>query len=192
MTQEEKSISSFLRDKYNDKNITEQLYKEKYFNNDIKDFEKQFMWTDLRSWLVDESLLRSDKMSMAFGLEQRVPMLDHRLVELSLKIPTKSKIKGKNTKVILKEAMKKYIPEYILSQPKRGWTSPASGWLRGDMKDLAYEVLSPGYTPETKEYFNFKTVKRMLDDHVSGRKYNMNLIWALITFQIWYKEFIKN
>ncbi len=192
MTQEEKSISSFLRDKYNDKNITEQLYKEKYFNNDIKDFEKQFMWADVRSWLVDESLLRSDKMSMAFGLEQRVPMLDHRLVELSLKIPTKWKIKGKNTKVILKEAMKKYIPEYILRQPKRGWTSPASGWLRADMKELAYEVLSPDYIPETKEYFNFKTVKRMLDDHISGKKYNMNLIWALITFQIWYKECIKN
>ncbi|OGH81055.1 MAG: hypothetical protein A3F93_02730 [Candidatus Magasanikbacteria bacterium RIFCSPLOWO2_12_FULL_34_7] len=128
-------------------------------------------------------------MSMAYGLEQRVPILDHRLVELSLKIPTKWKIKGKNTKAIFKEAMSKYIPDYILNQPKRGWFSPVSEWLRTDMKELAYEVLSENYIPETKEYFNFDEIRKMLDNHINKKAYNMNLLWALITFQIWYKKF---
>src|SRR3989344_3135329 len=134
MAQEEKDISLFLKNKYSNYLSVEKIYRENYFNNKIEDFEKQFMWADIRSWLVDESLIRSDKMSMAYGLEQRVPILDHRLVELSLKIPTKWKIKGKNTKAIFKEAMSKYIPDYILNQPKRGWFSPVSEWLRTDMK----------------------------------------------------------
>ncbi|OGH87732.1 MAG: asparagine synthase (glutamine-hydrolyzing) [Candidatus Magasanikbacteria bacterium RIFOXYA1_FULL_40_8] len=191
MSQEEKNISLFLKNEYNDKSIVGRFYEEKYFSEDMKDYEKQFMWADIRSWLPNESLIRSDKMSMAFGLEQRVPILDHRLVELSLKIPTKWKIKGKNSKAIFKEAMKEYIPEYIMNQPKRGWTSPASGWLRAEMKDLAYETLSPKYNPGMEEFFDFDNIKLMFDNHIEKKEYNMNLLWALITFQMWYRHFIK-
>ena len=87
--------------------------------------------------------------------------------------------------------MKEYIPEYIMNQPKRGWTSPASGWLRAEMKDLAYETLSPKYNPGMEEFFDFDNIKLMLDNHIEKKEYNMNLLWALITFQMWYRHFIK-
>lgn len=189
MAQKDSDISHILKENINTKDTTENFFQKKYFDYDVKDFEKLFMWTDVRSWLPDESLVRSDKMSMAFGLEQRVPILDHRLVELSLKIPTNWKIEGKNKKSIFKNALKDYIPEYIVNQPKRGWFSPTSIWLRGELKDLAYEVLSPNYNHGTKEFFDFDAIKKMLDDHIENKVYNMNLLWALITFQIWYKKF---
>lgn len=190
MSQKETVINNILSTKIN-KNIIGDFYQTNYFSHSADDFEKMFMWTDVRSWLPDESLIRSDKMSMAHGLEQRVPILDHRLVELSLKIPTNWKINGHNKKAIFKTAMKEYLPDYVLNQPKRGWTAPASVWLRNELKDLAYQVLSPNYCPNTRLFFNFKAIKQMLDDHLSGRVYNMNLLWALLFFQIWYKKFIE-
>jgi asparagine synthase (glutamine-hydrolysing) len=193
MAQKEKDLV-FLKSGINNSSITKDFYQEKYFSENNaelnkKDFEKMFMWADVRSWLVDESLMRSDKMSMAYGLEQRVPILDHRLVELSLKIPTNWKIRGTDTKAIFKDAMKSYIPDYVLKEPKRGWFSPTSIWLRNDLKDIVYEVLSPEYNKGAQEFFDFEKIKQMLDDHIDSKAYHMNLLWALLTFQIWYKKF---
>lgn len=156
------------------------------------DTPKEMMFFDLKTWLTDESLMRTDKMSMACGLEERVPILDHRLVELAFRIPSKMKINGKEKgKAIFREAMKDYLPEHILGQPKRGWFSPSAKWLRTDLKDFAYEVLSENYNPGTRQYFDFLEIKRILDDHISKREYNSTIIWTLIFFQLWYKRFIK-
>lgn len=192
MAQKENDVKKILQKEVNDQNITEKFYRENFFVKILPDFEKSFMWADLCSWLPDESLIRSDKMSMAYGLEQRVPILDHRLVELSLKIPTDWKIQGKNNKAIFKEAMKEYIPEYIMKQPKRGWTSPASAWLHNELKSVIYETLSPNYNSEMKNIFDFDKLKVMLGDHIEGRVYNMNLLWAFMTYQIWYKKYFSN
>ncbi len=167
----------------------------KYYlpGNRFEDFSKYLMYIDLRVWLPDESLLRSDKMTMAHGLEERVPLLDHRLVEFAFKIPTKWKVRGKkNNKWIFREAMKRYLPEHILDAgEKRGWFSPASMWIRGDMKDLAREALSASFCEGTRDYFDFDSIQVMLEDHISRRKYNMHTLWSLLTFQVWYRKFIS-
>ncbi len=84
--------------------------------------------------------------------------------------------------------MKQYLPEYILKEPKRGWFSPVAKWLRTDLKDFAYDVLSEDYCPATNDYFNFPEIKTILDDHISKKKYNLLCIWVLITFQVWAKQ----
>ena len=150
------------------------------------------MYLDLCTWLCDESLLRSDKMTMAFGLEERVPILDHELVEFAFRIPTKYKARGgKDNKWIFKEAMKEYIPEHIWGKEKRGWFSPGAKWLRGALKETAYDALSPSFCYGTKEYFNFPNLKNILDDHISGKVYNSDIIWSVLMFQVWYKTFIE-
>lgn len=150
------------------------------------------MYLDLLTWLPDESLIRSDKMTMASGLEERVPILDHRLVEFAFKIPTRYKVRGKKyNKWIFREAMKDYLPPHILNKEKRGWFSPAAKWLRAGLKDFAYDVLSPNYSPATQEYFNFPQIRKILDNHISGKEYNLDIIWSLLTFQIWHRQFIK-
>jgi len=192
MGQKTEILSQVLNKKFGVE-LTKDFFKKYYPENKFKDQTKYLMYLDFSIWLPDESLIRSDKMTMAFGIEERVPILDHRLIELAFRIPTKYKVKGKKkNKWIFQEAMKEYLPPHVLNKEKRGWFSPAAKWLRMGLKDFAYEVLSPNYCSETQKYFNFPQIRKILDDHISGKKYNLDIIWSLLTFQIWYKTFIKN
>jgi len=141
-------------------------------------------------------------MSMAAGLEQRVPFLDHRLVELADRIPVRYKIGRKGAmfgsigkhyegKIILREAMREYLPYFVLSQPKWGWFSPAAKWLRGPLQPLMREALSPAFCAGTKDMFNFAALQKMLDDHISKKQYALNTLWSAMTFQLWYRQFMN-
>ncbi|OHA80162.1 MAG: asparagine synthase (glutamine-hydrolyzing) [Candidatus Yonathbacteria bacterium RIFCSPHIGHO2_01_FULL_44_41] len=203
LAQKEDQIGLFLRKEYNNPDAIKEWYEKLYFSTvDEKNFTRQFMRTDLFSWLPSESLVRSDKMSMASGLEQRVPFLDHRLVELADRIPLEYKIGGKGMHIgkagtgykgkdILKKAMSKYLPDFVLDQPKWGWFSPAAKWIRGDLKGYFEEVLSPSYCEGTKDMFDFDAIQKILKDHQSGQKYALNTLWSIFTFQIWYKRFME-
>ena len=149
------------------------------------DFEKYFGDFDRQNWLVDESLMRSDKMTMAWGVEARVPILDRRLVELANRIPTACKIRGRAGKVIWKKAMDAYLPPHIKNEKKRGFFSPMSKWLRKEFKDLAYDTVA-SLDPA---YFNREQIRQMLDDHISGKRYNMAILWAVMTWGVWKKNF---
>jgi len=191
MSQKDNILEEIISPTFFQKNLTNDFYQRQYFQSYPKnDFEKYFMLIDLWAWLVNESLMRSDKMTMAFGLEERVPILDYRLVELSAKIPSKYKLKGQG-KYIFKKAMSEYLPEYVLKARKRGWFSPMAKWLRTDLKDFTYDVLSEDYCQETKDYFNFKNIRKILDNHIDKKEYNLNCLWILITFQIWAKHYLK-
>lgn len=203
LAQKEDQIGFFLRKEYNNSVPAKEWYKKLYFNTvDEKNFTRQFMRTDLFSWLPSESLVRSDKMSMASGLEQRVPFLDHRLVELADRVPLKYKIGEKGAHIgeigtgykgkdILKKAMSTYLPDFVLSQPKWGWFSPAAKWIRGDLKTYFEEVLSPSYCEGTRNMFDFDAIQKILKNHQSGQKYALNTLWSIFTFQIWYKRFME-
>lgn len=172
--------------------------KERFFPghqySQCSDFEKYFMNTDRQSWLVDESLLRTNKMSMAFGLESRVPILDHRLVELAIKIPTAwklslwqrpAKFQGKR---IWRDAIHEYLPNHVFNQQKRGWFTPMAKWLRGGLRDYAAEILSPQNLPA--EYFNVPEMQKVFVNHLESREYNLNVIWATVMWTLWYRRFI--
>ena len=192
MFRKETEINKFIKPEINNSQTTVNFYQEKFFSHSLKkDFTKYFMLTDMQTWMVDLGLINSDKMSMAFGLEQRVPFLDHRLMELSMRIPTKYKIKGKETKWIFKKAMKDYLPAHVFDAPKRGFFAPASQWMRDALNPLAQKVLSADYCPAAQEYFDFNEIKKMFDDHISKRSYHLNSLWSLLTWQIWYKLFIN-
>ncbi|MDO8264933.1 MAG: asparagine synthase C-terminal domain-containing protein, partial [Candidatus Parcubacteria bacterium] len=192
MGQKQKILSGVLKQEIK-ADFTNSFFKEMFPENKFKDKIKYLMYLDLMAWLPDESLLRTDKMTMAVGLEERVPILDHRLVEFAFKIPTKYKVRGKTAnKWIFREAMKEYLLPHLLDKEKRGWFSPAARWLRKGLKDFSYDILSPDYCPATEEYFNFQQIRKILDDHNSGKKYNLDIIWSLLTFQIWYKTFLKS
>ena len=189
--QNDNDIKRILKENFYQGNIVKNYFS-KFFNPmATDDYEKNFMYIDLMTWLIDESLLRTDKMTMANGLEERVPLLDHELAELAFKIPSKYKIKGKNTKYILKQAFKNELPDFIYNAKKRGFFAPGAKWLRTELKPLAYEFLSESYNSENK-FFNFKEIKKILDGHIDGSRYNLNLILSLMTFQVWYKNLNNN
>lgn len=150
-----------------------------------KDFEKSLMEIDQVTWLKDEALARSDKMSMANGLEMRVPFLDTKVINFSKNMSTSMKISLFDTKLMLKHSFRNRLPEFILNQPKRGWFSPASKWLRTkEFEMYTKEVLSASFYKNTKDLFNWGEVESILESHLSRKEYNLNLIWSLLTFQI--------
>ena len=191
--QKENLVRSFLAGGVNKPAMLPGFLSERYFSEvDKQDFTRQFMRTDMVSWLPDESLARSDKMSMAYGLEQRVPFLDHRLVELADRIPVSYKVGGRGYgKVILREAMAGYLPQFVLDQPKWGWFSPAAKWVRGPLKPIMQETLAPAYCAGTRDMFDFKALNVMLENHNSKKIYALNTLWSVMTFQLWYKRFME-
>lgn len=153
-------------------------------------FREQFLEIDRKSWLVDESLMRTDKMAMAHGLEVRVPLLDKEIVEFSHRVPFRYKVSSYSTKIILKDAFKGYIPDILYKQPKRGWFSPAAKWLRHErVHEFVEEVLQPGFYRETEELFKWEDISVIVKDHYERREYNVVIIWALLTFQIWARHY---
>ena len=160
-----------------------------HFAKPWKDGVNQIMAVDARTWLPDESLMRTDKMTMAHGLEQRVPLLDPTLAELAFRIPSQMKIGSRTLgKRVLREACADLIPDFVARQKKRGFFSPASKWLRGDLLPLAQELLSDGYAPGSGEWIDLAAARDMLDDHVAKRTYGLTQIWAVMTFQAWYRS----
>ncbi len=154
-----------------------------------RDAVNQVMAADARSWLPDESLMRTDKMTMAHALEQRVPLLDPTLAALAFRIPSRWKLGGRTWgKRILREAFRAELPGFVLAQKKRGFFSPASKWLRGDLLPLARELLSDGYAAGSGEWLDLAAARRILDDHVEKRAYGLTQVWAAMTFQAWWRS----
>lgn len=201
-TQKENIVKSLLKTGWNDSTATSKHFRENYFKTVDLDFTRQFMRTDIQTWLSDESLMRSDKMSMAASIEHRVPFLDHRLVEFADRIPVRYKLGGKGLralsvgkgykgKTILKESMAEYLPKFVLDQSKWGWFSPAAKWLRSDLKTFAQEVLSPTYCDASSDIFDFVAVQKIFEDHVSGESYGLTPLWAVLTFQLWCRQYLS-
>jgi asparagine synthase (glutamine-hydrolysing) len=151
---------------------------------------------DLRTWLPSESLVRTDKLSMAHALEARVPLLDLELVSYAFRIPSAFKLgkglKGREQgKRVFIDAMRQYLPEHVLGEKKRGWMSPSAKWIREEpMLSWVREILSPSYAPGSEAFLDFDGLQKILDQHLQKEVYGLHEIWLAITFQIWYREFI--
>ena len=147
---------------------------------------------EVNSWMLDDYINRVDKMSMAHGVENRVPFLDLDILELSLTIKPNwkyslfEKYRGKR---LLIDSMKEYLPDNVLNHPKTGWVSPISKWIRKGLNDFVKETLSESYNPDVKNILNFDNIHTIVDDHMSGKQYGAQTIWMLVNFQLWYKIF---
>jgi asparagine synthase (glutamine-hydrolysing) len=166
-----------------------QYFKDRFFSNTDVPFLAALMDAD-RQTLADGSLLRTDKLSMAAGLEARVPILDLEMVQLAARIPADQKVGWFTTKKLFKEAMRDRLPSYLFSEPKRGWFAPSGTWLQQpDFHAYIQEVLSPSYYEETKDLFDWEGIRGVLKGHYEHTRYNRPLIWSLLSFQIWARSF---
>jgi asparagine synthase (glutamine-hydrolysing) len=130
-------------------------------------------------------------MSMAASLEARVPFLDHRVVEFAAALPPHLKLRGlTQKKYILRKAMARHLPEQILRGKKRGFNVPIPVWLRGELRDVVHDVLSPRRVKEAG-LFNPGTVSSLIQDHEAMRMDYSRNIWSLLIFSLWYDEYIR-
>ncbi|MFA6429343.1 MAG: asparagine synthase (glutamine-hydrolyzing) [Patescibacteria group bacterium] len=187
--QKPEQAKRFLAQEVRRSSVGEQAFAP-HFQKHWKDFTNQFMATDFQTWLPDESLVRSDKLTMAHGLEERVPLLDLELVRLGYQIPSAWKLgkRGKGKRIFV-DALRPLLPPHVLEARKQGFFSPAAKWLRGDLLTFARESLSDSYAPGSTAYVDLAEGRRALEDHVAKRAYGLNQVWALMTFQAWYRQF---
>ncbi len=185
--QDREQIKSVINTEYLN-NYSIEFFKQFFIGN--KNFTEQFLITDQKTWMIDESLMRSDKMSMAHSLELRVPLLDLEIVAFAHSTPLFKKLDIFRKKKILKNAFRSRLPKYLFNQPKRGWFSPSAKWMRDPkMLEIMKETLSENYYPETGKVFNWYSAQKMLNNHVEYKLYNQAILWSLFTFQIWAKKY---
>jgi asparagine synthase (glutamine-hydrolysing) len=152
------------------------------------DLLSRMLYFDTKTWLVDDLLIKADRMSMANSIELRVPFLDHRVVEYAATIPSRHKIHGGNTKFVLKEALRDLLPQQIIQREKMGFPTPLEIMFRGELFGYAHDTLL-SQQAKGRGYFNPHAVERLLLDHRSGRAANHREIWQLLVLEEWHRRF---
>lgn len=145
--------------------------------------EKLLYW-DSKVYLPDDLLTKVDRMSMVHSLEVRVPLLDHKLVELAASIPFSLKLKGRTTKYILKRAVEKTLPSGILKQRKQGFAIPVHRWFREELFNFSEKILLKEKS-QSRRYFRPSYIRWMLDAHKSGKQRFGFQLYALVILELW-------
>ncbi|HLH15008.1 MAG TPA: asparagine synthase (glutamine-hydrolyzing), partial [Solirubrobacteraceae bacterium] len=142
---------------------------------------------DLGVYLVDDLLVKTDRMTMAHSLEARVPFLDRAVWELALALPDAQKVRGMDKKRLLRLAGEEWLPRGMLAGRKRGFSIPAAAWLRGVLAPFAREVLSPREL-EAQGFFEPAVVAALLDEHLARTRDHSRQLWGLLCFTLWYSS----
>lgn len=162
----------------------------KPFYDDTKGLDDvtRMQYIDINLWMIGDILLKADRMSMANSLELRVPFLDKEVWELARTIPTKYKVtKDGRTKVAMRAAALKNMPEKVASRKKLGFPVPTREWLK---QEKYYNIVKTEFESETaKKYFVTEELIKLLNEHYQLKKDNSRKIWTVYVFLIWYKQF---
>jgi asparagine synthase (glutamine-hydrolysing) len=152
-----------------------------------KDLVSRMCEVDVQSYMLDDILVKVDRMSMAHSLEVRSPLLDQHLVELAARIPTRFKVNRKRGKLIFRDVVSKHLPPATVRKGKQGFSVPLRDWFRGELSGLTRDyLLSSGQLPES--LFRRSTVERILTEHQSGHVDHANKIWLLMAYASWHKQ----
>ena len=136
-------------------------------------------YADLKFWLPGDILTKTDRTSMAVGLEAREPLLDHRLVEFGARLSHRQRLRGTTGKWLVKHTMQRYLPDDILYRSKQGFVTPVSQWLRGPLASEARAVAASEVLVGSG-WFARKALTRLADDHISGRSDHGRVLWQLL------------
>lgn len=149
------------------------------------------LYLDSKTYLPGDILTKVDRMSMANSLEARAPLLDHELIELVARIPSQLKMKGVETKYILKKAMEGIVPDEILHRPKQGFGVPIGEWINDQLRDRINDDLTTSKTRD-RGYFDQRYVKTLLDEHTRRRRDHSDKLWMLWMLELWFRRYIDS
>ena len=145
---------------------------------------EKLLAVDQNTYLSDQFLVKSDRMSMAHALEVRVPLLDHRIVEFAAQIPTPYKARGFETKIALRKLMQGKLPDAIVRGKKKGFSPPIPAWIAGELKNFILSALSPERIKKTG-VLNPPAVQNLLDEHFAKKRDHHRRIWCVLNFVLW-------
>ena len=166
--------------------ITRPYYDQVKHENDIT--KMQFL--DIHLWLTDDILLQGDKLSMANGLQVRMPLMDREVFRVASRLPVKYRVSKKETKVAFRKAAAKHVPPETAWRKKLGFPVPIRIWLR---EEKYYNIVKSHFAGEAAaKYFHIDELIHLLDEHFSGKQDNSRKIWTVYMFLLWHKEFFNS
>ena len=149
------------------------------------------LYVDVKSYLCDNILTKVDRMSMAVSLESRVPYLTPQLVELAFQIPDRFKVDREQTKVLLKAVAARHLPSECIYRPKEGFSIPIKNWLTTQFRPIMEDCLHPQKIKQ-QGIFNSKTIERLKQEHLAGIANHSHILWSLIVFQQWERQWLNH
>ena len=147
-------------------------------------FVRRMMDLDTRTFLADDVLAKVDRASMASGLEVRVPIIDHRIVQWSRRAEDEDLFEGRKGKAPLRKLARRDLPAHIAGRPKMGFTMPLDSWLRGELRELINQYLGAG-SRVLEDYFDPRYVNQLIREHLTGRSNHHEKLWNLLVFALW-------
>ena len=154
------------------------------------DTTQTMQWLDLVTYLPENILTKVDRASMATGLEARVPILDHRVVSYAWQIPQNLKQCKGESKWLLKQVLKRYLPDNLIDRPKMGFGIPLAEWLRGPLKDWGYDLLT-NHNTEISAIIKHQEALKLWEQHLSGHFQHHRQLWTLLIFIAWHRNWQK-
>ena len=163
------------------------VLREYYNKADTDDLLSKVQYVDIKTYLTDDILAKVDRASMAVSLEVRAPILDHKFMELAARIPSTLKLRGLNGKYIFKKMLEQRLPQAIVRRPKMGFAVPLARWFRGELKDMAYDVIVGS---KADDLLQPNTVARIWAEHQGGFRDRSTELWTLLMFRLWQRQFL--
>jgi len=151
----------------------------------------RFLYCDVHTRLVDDILVKGDRMSMGAGIEARVPFLDHTVVEFAARLPSHLKVSGLRSKIVLKRLAERYLPREIIYRRKVGFTVPLAHWFAGPWRRLIHDVLLSERCLD-RGYCDVDAVRGIVKDHVEGRVDREQGIWLLLMLELWHRLYVDD
>jgi asparagine synthase (glutamine-hydrolysing) len=185
LTQPNELVTLLNKDFYS--SGAENIFINQFANGNPTSFDRMIR-SDLHAYLPGDLLVKVDIATMANSLELRSPMLDVNVVEWGISLPRKYKIKGFETKHILKDVARSLVPANLIDRPKMGFGIPRAEWLRNDMREILIDTLTDESATE-RDWFNQVEVKKTIDLHMSGTDKDQ-ILWPMLMLELWARNWL--
>jgi asparagine synthase (glutamine-hydrolysing) len=154
-----------------------------------RDHLSRITYVDAKTYLANDILVKVDRMAMANSLEVRSPFLDHEVVELAARVPADLKFRGTTSKYLLKRYLERWLPRDLVHRPKQGFSIPLGAWLRGDLRDVAHDLLL-SRRALARGYVQPAALQRLWDAHQHGAREHARPLWTLMVLELWHRLFL--
>lgn len=174
-----------------DNKQSENLLFEYFADTEEQDPIDRMLYADIKTRLPEHTLMMTDRMSMAHGLEARSPLVDRELMEWSAALKSQSKIKNGQLKYGMRRAFQGILPEQIINRAKQGFMFPMAEWFQNSLATAIREIFSTSVLVENG-ILRERAMNQLLNEHISGLRDHHNRIWMILNLEVWYRIFIEN